>query len=71
MAAYKQDSEPGSTSETAAQDTFLSHLVELRSRLMHAIIAVLVVFVVLFPFSKEIYALLARPMLQALPAARR
>ena len=50
------------------QDTFLSHLVELRSRLMHSIIAVLVVFVLLFPWSKEIYALLARPMLHALPS---
>jgi len=56
------------TPESAAQDTFLSHLVELRSRLLHSIIAVLVVFVVLFPWSKEIYALLARPMLRALPS---
>ena len=54
--------------ESAAQDTFLSHLVELRSRLVHSIVAVLVVFVVLFPWSKEIYALLARPMLNALPS---
>jgi sec-independent protein translocase protein TatC len=56
------------TPESGAQDTFLSHLVELRSRLLHSIIAVLVVFVVLFPWSKEIYALLARPMLRALPS---
>jgi sec-independent protein translocase protein TatC len=54
--------------ESAVQDTFLSHLVELRSRLVHSIVAVLVVFVVLFPWSKEIYALLARPMLNALPS---
>ena len=59
---------PDSTPESAAQDTFLSHLVELRSRLVHSIIAVLVVFAVLFPFAKEIYALLARPMLRALPS---
>ena len=61
------DSTPDPAAETGAQDTFLSHLVELRSRLMHAIIAVLVVFVVLFPWAKEIYALLAKPMLNALP----
>jgi len=53
--------------EPAAQDTFLSHLVELRTRLMHAIIAVLVAFAVMFPWAKEIYALLAQPMLRALP----
>ena len=54
--------------DTPAQDTFLSHLVELRSRLMHAIIAVLVVFIAMFPWAKEIYALLAKPMLNALPS---
>jgi len=59
---------PPSAPETDTQDTFLSHLVELRSRLLYSIIAVLVVFVALFPWSKEIYALLARPMLRALPS---
>jgi sec-independent protein translocase protein TatC len=49
------------------QETFLSHLVELRSRLMRAIIAVFVVLLALFPFAKEIYALLARPLLAVLP----
>ena len=62
------DSTPNSAPEASVQDTFLSHLVELRSRLMHAIIAVLVVFVLLFPWAKEIYALLAQPMLRALPS---
>jgi sec-independent protein translocase protein TatC len=51
----------------AEQETFLSHLVELRSRLMRAIIAVFVVLLALFPFAKEIYALLARPLLAVLP----
>jgi sec-independent protein translocase protein TatC len=60
------DADP--TPEPGVQDTFLSHLVELRSRLMHSIIAVLVVFVALFPWAKEIYALLAKPMLRALPS---
>ncbi|MCC7041257.1 MAG: twin-arginine translocase subunit TatC [Burkholderiales bacterium] len=49
------------------QETFLSHLIELRSRLMKSIIAVAIVLVVLFPFAKDIYALLARPLLRALP----
>jgi sec-independent protein translocase protein TatC len=50
-----------------AQETFISHLVELRSRLLHAIIAVLVALVCLFPWAKEIYGVLARPLLKALP----
>jgi sec-independent protein translocase protein TatC len=49
------------------QETFLSHLIELRTRLLRAIIAVVVVLVVLFPFAKDIYALLARPLLAVLP----
>jgi sec-independent protein translocase protein TatC len=49
------------------QETFISHLVELRSRLMKAIIAVVVVLLCLFPFAKEIYAFLAAPLLKALP----
>ncbi len=50
-----------------AQETFISHLVELRDRLLRSIIAVVVVMVALFPWAKDIYALLARPLLAVLP----
>jgi len=50
-----------------AQDTFISHLIELRNRLLRAVIAVVVVFVALFPFASDLYALLARPLLASLP----
>ena len=50
-----------------AQDTFISHLIELRTRLIRAIIAVLVVFLCLVNWAREIYTLLAQPMLAALP----
>jgi sec-independent protein translocase protein TatC len=53
------------TSDT--QESFLSHLIELRTRLMRSIIAVVVVLLVLFPFAKDIYALLAQPLLRVLP----
>ena len=49
------------------QETFLSHLVELRTRLVRSIIAVVVVLLALFPFAKEIYAFLAMPLLKVLP----
>jgi sec-independent protein translocase protein TatC len=51
----------------ATHDTFISHLVELRSRLMRSIIAVFIVLLCLFPFAKNIYAVLAAPLLKALP----
>ena len=52
----------------AVQETFISHLMELRDRLLRSIIAVVVVLLCLFPWATEIYALLAAPLLKALPA---
>jgi len=50
------------------QETFISHLIELRSRLMRSIIAVVVVLLALVPFAKNIYAALAAPLMRVLPA---
>src|SRR5687768_12525183 len=53
-----------------AQDTFISHLVELRNRVVKASIAVLVVFALLFmvwPGPAAIYDFLAQPMMSSLP----
>lgn len=49
------------------QDTFISHLIEMRDRLLRAVLAVVIIFVCLFPWAQDIYALLARPLLAALP----
>ena len=51
------------------QESFISHLVELRSRLVHAVAAVLVVFVALFlwPGAGPIYDFLSLPLMRALP----
>jgi sec-independent protein translocase protein TatC len=51
------------------QESFISHLVELRQRLVRAVAAVAVIFVVLFlyPGSGFIYDLLALPLMNALP----
>ncbi|MEC5386712.1 twin-arginine translocase subunit TatC [Uliginosibacterium sp. H3] len=49
------------------EDSFLSHLVELRNRLIRAVAAIVVVFLCLMPWASNIYDLLALPMLQALP----
>ena len=51
-----------------SEDTFISHLVELRDRLLRALIAIGIVFVCLFPFASELYDLLASPMMATLPA---
>ena len=49
------------------EDTFISHLVELRDRLLKALIAIGIVFVCLFPWASELYDLLAHPMMRTLP----
>lgn len=49
-------------------DNFISHLIELRSRLMRMALGFVVVFVAFFPFANKIYALLAAPLLSKLPA---
>ena len=46
---------------------FLSHLVELRDRLLKMVLAVGLWFIVLFPFSDQIYSLLADPLLRHMP----
>ena len=50
------------------QESFLSHLVELRDRLIRILVAVLVVFVPMAFFARELYSLLAAPLLHVLPA---
>lgn len=54
-------------------DSFMSHLVELRSRLLRAVGTMLVVFIALFiyPGASVIYDLLAAPMLASLPEGTR
>jgi len=49
-------------------ESFISHLIELRSRLIKSVLGFVLVFVCLFPFANKIYALLAAPMLAKLPA---
>jgi sec-independent protein translocase protein TatC len=53
----------------ADQESFISHLVELRQRLVRAVASIGVVFIALFiyPGSGPIYDLLAAPLMQALP----
>jgi len=49
------------------QQPLLEHLIELRQRLVRALIGFFLVFVLLFHWSGTIYHLLARPLLQHLP----
>jgi sec-independent protein translocase protein TatC len=51
----------------SSSETFIAHLIELRTRLMRSMVALLVVFVCLFPWASDLYAILAHPLLAKLP----
>lgn len=53
--------------EPAGEESFISHLVELRDRLIRALLSVLLVFLCLVWWAKDLYALLAQPLLSVLP----
>ncbi len=49
-------------------ESFITHLIELRTRLLRIVLGFVLVFVGLFPFANKIYTLLAAPLLAKLPA---
>jgi sec-independent protein translocase protein TatC len=53
--------------EMLAEGTLLSHLVELRSRLLKISAAIAIAFVALLPFSRTIFALVSEPLREVLP----
>lgn len=49
------------------EQPLIAHLVELRTRLIRALVVVFVVFLILMPFSDHLYSTIARPLIDALP----
>ena len=47
----------------------IQHLIELRRSLLRSVIAIVIFFVVLFPFADEIYNFIAAPIVQAIPGS--
>jgi sec-independent protein translocase protein TatC len=56
--------------EDLAEGTLLSHLVELRSRLLKVSAAVIVMFIGLLPFSKYIFEVVSAPLVKVLPGEK-
>lgn len=59
---------PREPEEELVEAPLLSHLIELRSRLLKAMAAVLVLVLGLLPFAPRIFTLVARPLMRKLPA---
>lgn len=56
--------DPGTSAE---QRPLVTHLLELRSRLLRAVVGLLVVLAAMLPFANKLYGLLAQPLLDKLP----
>ena len=56
------------TEEPDPEQSFLSHLVELRQRIVRAAVAIVIVFIPMAFFMQQIFDFLSRPMMAALPA---
>lgn len=56
--------------EQLAEGTLLSHLIELRTRLIRISIAVVGVFVILLPFSQKIFVIVSKPLVDVLPGQK-
>ena len=53
--------------ETESQGSLISHLVELRDRLLRALLVIGIALACLLPFANELYSWLATPLLNSLP----
>ncbi|HHQ68907.1 MAG TPA: twin-arginine translocase subunit TatC [Halothiobacillaceae bacterium] len=62
-----KDAKAAADGEQSGLAGFISHLVELRNRLLKAIAVVFVLFLVLFPFRNELFTLLSDPLAAHMP----
>lgn len=49
------------------EESLIAHLLELRNRLLRAVLAVVVAFLAILPFSDRLYTLISEPLLRSLP----
>jgi sec-independent protein translocase protein TatC len=62
-----QQLEPSLPPNPSSEQSFFSHLVELRDRLLRVVLCVLLVFIGTATHANEIYAYIAQPLLQHMP----
>ena len=67
MSAQQAPETPETDKEEGIQETFLTHLFELRDRLIKSVAALLIVFSGLVYWAPDIFHLFSKPLLDALP----
>jgi sec-independent protein translocase protein TatC len=68
MSQEPEDHEP--EEEQLAEGTLMSHLLELRSRLMKAVLAIVVVLLALMPFSQRVFEIVSEPLRKVVPSGQ-
>jgi len=63
----EEDHNTDKKTEDLSEGTLLSHLIELRSRLLKIAATVVIIFVALLPFSRKIFSLVSEPLREVLP----
>jgi len=67
--ADSADTDPaGIEPEAKTEPRLIDHLIELRGRLLRAVMGLVIVFIAFLPFANKLYAFLAKPLLAKLPA---
>ena len=56
-----------SPAKAAPEESLIAHLLELRNRLLRAVLAVVVAFLAILPFADHLYTLVSEPLLRSLP----
>lgn len=64
----RDETTPETEAETLEETSLISHLVELRNRLVRMSLAIFAVFLCLVPFSEQLFTLVAQPLIDELPA---
>jgi len=68
MSSSSDNPEP--EEEQLAEGTLMSHLLELRSRLMKAVFAIVIVLVALTPFSQRVFEYVSEPLRSVVPGGK-
>jgi sec-independent protein translocase protein TatC len=64
------EAEQTQTEEELAEGTLLSHLIELRTRLLRIALSVLVVFLAMLPWADDIFSMVSEPLREVLPGGQ-
>ena len=65
--AHSQEEFKNQTIDNMKEQSLMDHLFELRDRLLHIVLSVLIIFLALFAFSEEIFTFSAQPLLALMP----